>query len=90
MSPARGLTPLRRTFVVTARLSRVSAPSRPSHSSRSHRARVTTGTHAADDADADAVDVERVTSVDNAAVKHFARLCKSKAYREERLSLIHI
>lgn len=88
MSPARGLTPLRRAFVVTARLSRVSAPSRPSHSSRSHRARVTTGTRAHDDADADDVDVERVTSVDNAAVKHFARLCKSKAYRDERGSVV--
>ena len=88
MSPARGLTPLHRAFVVTARLSRVSAPSRPSHSSRSHRARVTTGTRAHDDDDDDDVDVERVTSVDNAAVKHFARLCKSKAYRDERGSVV--
>jgi len=84
MSAARGLAPLRRTVVVTAPSPRVSAPSAaPPRSSQ--RARPITTRASTDDAHDD---VERVTSVDNAAVKHFAKLCKSKAYRDERGSVV--
>jgi len=39
-------------------------------------------------ASTDADGVERVSSAENATVKHFAKLCKSKAYRDERGSVV--
>jgi len=37
---------------------------------------------------ADADGVERVSSAENATVKHFVKLCKSKAYRDERGTVV--